>query len=107
MDINLRNNTSKQLLWIGMIGISMFFAGLTSAVIVRSAEHGLDKIVMPEWFWYSTIAIILSSIILIIAKRKVKRGVSPTLYVFSALVSGLLFAYFQFKGWGQLTSEGR
>ena len=68
MDINLRNNTSKQLLWIGMIGISMFFAGLTSAVIVRSAEHGWDKIVMPEWFWYSTIAIILSSIILIIAK---------------------------------------
>tara|TARA_X000000368_G_scaffold338050_1_gene275958 strand:- start:303 stop:860 length:558 start_codon:yes stop_codon:yes gene_type:complete len=107
MDINLRNNTSKQLLWIGMIGISMFFAGLTSAVIVRSAEHGWDKIVMPEWFWYSTIAIILSSIVLIIAKRKVKRGVSPTLYVFSALISGLLFSYFQFKGWGQLTSEGR
>ena len=53
MDINLRNNTSKQLLWIGMIGISMFFAGLTSAVIVRSAEHGWDKIVMPKWFWYT------------------------------------------------------
>ena len=46
-----KNNTSKQLLWVGMAGISMFFAGLTSAVIVRSAEHGWNSIDMPIWFW--------------------------------------------------------
>lgn len=107
MDINLKNNTSKQLLWIGMIGISMFFAGLTSAVIVRSAEHGWEKIVMPEWFWYSTAAIIMSSIFLIIAKIEVRKGVSPTPYIVSSLILGLLFSYFQIMGWNQLTSEGR
>ena len=69
-----KNNTSKQLLWIGMIGISMFFAGLTSAVIVRSADRGWESIIMPHWFWYSTFAIVLSSITLIIAKNKLKKG---------------------------------
>jgi cytochrome c oxidase subunit 3 len=107
MDINLKNNTSKQLLWIGMAGISMFFAGLTSAVIVRSAEHGWDSIVMPEWFWYSTAAIIMSSIFLIIAKMQVRKGISPTPYIVSSLILGLLFSYFQIMGWNQLTSEGR
>jgi len=107
MDITLRNNTSKQLLWIAMAGISMFFAGLTSAVIVRSAEHGWDAIVMPEWFWYSTYAILLSSVFLVVAKRQVKRGSSPTPHVFLALILGLLFSFFQFKGWEQLTAEGR
>ena len=107
MNIKLRNNTFKQLLWIGMAGISMFFAGLTSAVIVRSAERGWDTFVLPEYFWCSTVVIIFSSILLVLAKRKVKRGVSPTPYIFSTLILGLFFAYFQFKGWGQLILEGR
>ena len=40
MDLNLKNTTYKQLLWIGMASITLFFAGLTSAVIVRSSESG-------------------------------------------------------------------
>jgi len=107
MNNTLKSNTSKQLLWIAMAGISMFFAGLTSAVIVRSAEHGWDTIVMPEWFWYSTVAIVLSSIILIIAKKQVRKGISPTPYLVSALILGLLFSYFQVMGWNQLTAEGK
>ena len=39
MDIALRiNKTYKQLLWIGIGSIVMFFGGLTSAYIVRQAE---------------------------------------------------------------------
>ncbi len=107
MNTTIKSNTSKQLLWIGMAGIVMFFAGLTSAVIVRSAEHGWDAIVMPEWFWYSTAAIIMSSIFLIIAKMQVRKGISPTPYIVSSLILGLLFSYFQIMGWNQLTSEGK
>lgn len=107
MDITLKSNTYKQLLWIAMAGISMFFAGLTSAVIVRSSESGWDTIVMPEWFWYSTFVIILISVILIIAKRKVKKGISPTSYIFSSFLLGILFSYFQFLGWSQLIQEGK
>ena len=84
----------------------MFFAGLTSAVIVRSAEHGWDSIDMPIWFWYSTAAIILSSLLLIIAKWQVKKGNSPSIYVLGALALGLFFGYCQVKGWDQLTAMG-
>ena len=34
----LKNKNAKLLLWVGIAGISMFFAGLTSAYIVRKAE---------------------------------------------------------------------
>ena len=39
MDLNLKNTTYKQLLWIGMAPLHCFL-GLTSAVIVRSSESG-------------------------------------------------------------------
>ena len=55
MDLNLKNTTYKQLLWIGMASITLFFAGLTSAVIVRSSESGWQDISMPKYFWYSTL----------------------------------------------------
>ena len=107
MESKLKNNTSKQLLWIGMIGITMFFAGLTSAVIVRSADHGWERLNnIPQWFWYSTFAIVLSSLFLIIAKKQVRQGISPTPYIFSTLILGLLFSYFQIMGWGQLVNDG-
>ena len=55
-----------------MISMSMFFAGITSAVIVRSAENGWNTINLPEWFLYSAFVMIISSISLVIAKIKVK-----------------------------------
>ena len=38
MALTIENNAKKQLLWIGMGSILMFFAGLTSAYIVRKPE---------------------------------------------------------------------
>ena len=61
MQSTLKNNTSKQLLWIGMIGITMFFAGLTSAYIVRAADSNWMQFNLPNWFWVSTFSIIISS----------------------------------------------
>jgi cytochrome c oxidase subunit 3 len=65
-----KNRALKQLLWVGMGSIAMFFAGLTSAYIVRKAEGNWTEFILPEWFWYSTITIILSSGVLILAKQK-------------------------------------
>ena len=58
-----KNKTSKQLLWIGIAAIIMFFAGLTSAYVVRKAEGNWLEYVMPIWFMLSTIAIIVSKCI--------------------------------------------
>ncbi|MBC8266852.1 MAG: cytochrome c oxidase subunit 3 [Flavobacteriales bacterium] len=101
-----QNKTSKQLLWVGIAGIVMFFAGLTSAVIVRKAEGNWLEFQMPDWFWISTIAIISSSILLHISKRAVKNGTSPLVFLLGALALGVVFTFSQFFGWNQLVSEG-
>jgi cytochrome c oxidase subunit 3 len=101
-----KNKTSKQLLWIGIAAIIMFFAGLTSAYVVRKAEGNWLEYVMPIWFMLSTIAIIVSSILLWISVKKIKSGKSSYIYILSTLILGLFFAYSQFQGWQELVSEG-
>ncbi len=96
----------KQLLWVGMGGITMFFAGLTSAYIVRKAEGGWLEFEMPSWFWASTVVIVLSSVLLIISKRQVKNDKTVFPYVFGAFILGLAFACFQVLGWNELKNQG-
>ena len=101
-----QKNSSKQMLWIGMAGITMFFAGLTSAYIVRKAEGNWTEFILPEWFWYSTITIALSSVVLILAKQKIKKDKSVFSLVLSVFMLGLLFSFFQLNGWKELTNQG-
>jgi cytochrome c oxidase subunit 3 len=70
----VKNRALKQLLWVGIGSISMFFAGLTSAFIVRKAEGNWTEFLLPSWFWYSTITIVISSLLLIFALQKNKKG---------------------------------
>ena len=95
----IKNRPLKQLLWVGIAAISMFFAGLTSAYIVRKAEGNWTEFVLPDWFWYSTITIVISSVVLILAKQKIKKDQSVFSLVLSVFLLGLLFAYFQLNGW--------
>ena len=104
--ITVQNRALKQLLWVGMGSISMFFAGLTSAYIVRKGEGNWVEFVLPEWFWYSTITIVVSSAILILAQQNIKKDKSIFSLVLGVLVLGLLFTFFQFNGWNELTSKG-
>ena len=67
-----RNKTFKQLLWVGIGAIAMFFAGLTSAYIVRKAEGNWIEFILPNWFWYSTITIIFSSLLLYIVQQQIE-----------------------------------
>ena len=59
MALTIENNAKKQLLWIGMGSILMFFAGLTSAYIVRKPEEWWLDFMLPEQFTISTIIIIV------------------------------------------------
>ncbi len=102
----IKSNTSKQLLWVGMAGIGMFFAGLTSAFIVRKSESNWLEFEMPEWFWISTVVIVASSILLMLAKYQVKKGTSPFVLILGALILGIVFAYSQVLGWQELVAEG-
>ena len=120
----LKNKSTKLLLWVGIAGISMFFAGLTSAYIVRKAEGNWTEFELPNWFLFSTIVICLSSFCLFTAKQKVKQKSlimnedrsslieidtpkkHTTFWLFTALLLGCFFTCFQFKGWESLVQQG-
>ena len=102
----VKNRALKQLLWVGMASIAMFFAGLTSAYIVRKAEGNWTEFFLPDWFWYSTLTIILSSAVLIIAQQKIKKDKSVFRLVLSVFVLGILYSFFQLNGWKELTNQG-
>ena len=98
--LKIKENRAKtQLLWIGIGSICMFFAGLTSAVIVRRAEGNWLEFSLPNWFLFSTITIIISSIFLIIASNLIKNNKQPTSYIILTFLLSIFFVYFQFKGW--------
>ena len=99
----------KMMLWVGMISISMTFAGLTSAYVVSSSRADwLDKFQIPSAFTISTFLIVLSSATFYLAKKLlIKKKIRKTeLLTFFTFVLGLLFVYFQFKGFGDIINQG-
>ena len=106
MAMTVENNAKKQLLWIGMGSILMFFGGLTSAYIVRKPEGNWLEFVLPEYFTFSTVIIVLSSVLLFFVKGQLRKNNSAFQLVLSVLLLGLLFTFFQFKGWQQLIAQG-
>lgn len=106
MAMTIENNAKKQLLWIGMGSILMFFGGLTSAYIVRKPEGNWLEFVLPEYFTFSTVIIVLSSVVLFFVKGQLRKNNSAFQLVLSVLLLGLLFTFFQFKGWQQLIAQG-
>jgi len=131
MDIALRNTVKKQLLWVSLVSISMFFASMLSAFIVEKADvANWEDFILPvaftfdlivsspnsDWviggsgivgyFLISTAIIILSSFLLFFIKPLLKKGKSVFSLVFIVLILGILFSYFQIKGWQQLTIDG-
>ncbi|NND94722.1 MAG: hypothetical protein HKN45_07625 [Flavobacteriales bacterium] len=99
----------KLLLVIGIVGIIMFFAGLTSMHIVsRGAAAYWVNITMPTAFWWSTVLIILSSITLIGAVKAVKQGKKKLLngLLILSLALGLAFVQSQVTGWSDMADKG-
>ena len=104
--MNITNKAIKQLLWAGQASIGMFFAGLTSAYIVRKAEGNWLEFAIPDWFYYSTATIIVSSALLFYAKRKIKQNINPANFILATFLLGIIFTVFQIFGWNTLTSQG-
>jgi cytochrome c oxidase subunit 3 len=104
----LREKTKKNLVYVGILSIVMLFAGFTSAYIVSMGDSFWVKYPLPRGFWISTAVIIASSIFFELALRFVRKNNIKMLkvFMFLTLLSALGFVYFQFKGYGQLISEG-
>lgn len=107
-----KKKVQKPLLWIGLASIVMTFAGLTSGYVVsRSAllaDNRWMQFPLPDSFLYASIAIVLSSLTMILAKKSAKSGAQKMMvnYLVISLILGLIFTAFQFLGWNNLVSRG-
>ncbi|MGB0428064.1 MAG: cytochrome c oxidase subunit 3 [Flavobacteriales bacterium] len=102
----IKKKTRKPLLFIAMLSMFMMFAGLTSAYIVskHSTASTWREIDLPPAFLWSTVAIVLSSILLFIASKQLKQANFTQLPKLTglALALGVAFTIFQFAGFDQL-----
>lgn len=87
----IHNRSLKQLLWIGIGSIIMFFAGLTSAYVVRKPQGNWVDFLLPDWFMYSTIIIVLSSVTLVIAKKTINNQKTSSNFILATFFLAMLF----------------
>ena len=91
----------KFALWIGLVSILMLFAALTSAYIVRKSAGSWYEFPLPVEFYYSTAAILLSSLSLHLSyKAYLKQAISAFKIWFAlGFVFGWAFVFLQYAGW--------
>jgi cytochrome c oxidase subunit 3 len=103
-----KKKSAKPMLWISMISVVMFFAGLTSAYVVSMKRDDWVSFDLPNAFFISTILIVASSITLFLSQRFLKqnkRQLSLALLVFT-LILGIGFVWQQYAGFLELKSVG-
>jgi cytochrome c oxidase subunit 3 len=107
MEQRKRIHPHKFTLWVAIGSLLMMFAGLTSAYIVKRNLANWQTFDLPQFFWYSTVAIILSSATIYLAgkmfgKREMRKYRS---LVLATIVLGVLFIVFQVLGFQQLWAK--
>lgn len=99
-----RKKTAKALLWIAIISMLMFWAGLTSAYIVRQGAGNWLNFEMPSLFFISTAIIVTSSITFLYVQSAVKKNNNKGVIIgtlLTLLLAGV-FTAFQYGGWREL-----
>jgi len=96
-------------MWVALASILMMFTALTSAYIVRAGSSSdWQPLTMPRVLWLSSALIIISSVTLETARRKLK-GVLQNAHKRWLLVSaalGFAFLVSQLFAWRQLVQQG-
>ena len=106
---NIGVHPQKFALWLAIASMTMFFAALTSALLVKKGDYQVwENFELPGIFLVSTVTIILLSVCIhlsLISYRKAKFGLFRTLLFFSFLL-GLAFLGMQVFGWEKLKQMG-
>jgi cytochrome c oxidase subunit 3 len=105
-----QNKARKFALWLGIIGMFMMFAALSSGFIVYTAGgpgRGI-KTILPDLFLYSTAVLLLSSATMHLAYSAAKKLAfgRQKLWLLVTIALGILFFYLQFRAWGVLSDRG-
>ncbi|SHM94339.1 cytochrome c oxidase subunit 3 [Polaribacter sp. KT 15] len=103
-----RKKSAKPMLWVSMISMVMFFAGLTSAYVISMKRDDWVTFDLPIAFYTSTALIILSSITLILSQRFLKQDKRQLslIFVVVTLILGIAFIWQQYEGFNELKSLG-
>lgn len=105
---NGRINPQLFSLWVAMASMVMFFGAFTSAYIVKQSAGNWLEFAIPNYFYFSTAAILLSSVVLHWAFISFQKG-REQLYktgLIAALILGTAFMVLQYFGWQDLFTRG-
>ena len=97
----------KFTLWVAIGSIVMMFAGLTSAFIVKSNQTNWVPVAIPKLFWFSTAAIIISSLTMQMALRSFKQREMQQyrMLIGVTLLLGIAFVVLQWLGFQELWEQ--
>lgn len=102
-------------IWVGLAAISMTFAALTSALIVRKgASMDWRHFTIPSILYLNTLVLLASSVTLEISRKRVatymgglrSRVTQPGRWLYITLALGLVFVAGQYAAWLQLSAQG-
>ena len=96
-------------MWVTLASIAMLFTSLSSAYVVRSGTiNDWFPLAVPRVMFGSTALILLSSVSIEIAKRKLRQGFveSYSRYLLLTGFLGLGFLISQLLAWRQLVQQG-
>ena len=99
------------MLWMGIAGMAMMFAGLTSGYVVSRSSLVQDEkwltFALPSAFIISTVMAVLASVLNQMAVSAFrKEQASGKMMLAAAWIFGLLFCVFQVSGWIELYDQG-
>lgn len=103
-----RQKSAKPMLWVSMISMVMFFAGLTSAYVISMKREDWVTFELPNAFYISTLLIILSSITISMSQRFIRKG-KRKLSIVLLLITfalGIAFVWQQYAGFEDLRNAG-
>jgi cytochrome c oxidase subunit 3 len=102
-DQNRKIHPHKFTLWVAIGSILMMFAGLTSAYIVKRSQASWLMLEIPVVFWYSTAAILASSITVQLSLKalKAREMMAYKRWLMITAVLGVLFLVLQIVGFKQ------
>ena len=103
-----KKKSAKPMLWVAMISMVMFFAGLTSAYVISMKRDDWVSFDLPQAFYISTALIILSSFTLLLSQRFLKQDKRQLSIILLLIAFALCVAFVwqQYVGFNQLKSIG-
>ena len=99
----------KLAVWLVIAGVVMFFAAISSAMVVRR-QTGEDwtGVILPDVLWVSSVLLVVSSVTFELARLQLRKGTLSRLriWVAATAILGAGFLIAQYLGWSELHNQG-